>query len=96
MTTPRQDDRLLHEVQIMAAAGWRLYQRRADGADFASGSADSGISTGMHLVLLVITFGAWLPFLILIELASRSRTKFCRLSFDDQGLARYEPIKRPG
>ena len=96
MTSPRQDDRILHEVQFMMASGWRLYQRHADGADFASGSAGSGISTGVHLILLVITFGLWLPIMIVVELASMSRTKFCRLTFGPEGEPRYEPIKRPG
>jgi hypothetical protein len=87
---------LLREIQIMAASGWRLHQRWPGGADFASGSADSGVSTGVHLILLVLTLGLWLPVMILVELASPSRITYCRLTFDDRGEPRYQSIGRPG
>ena len=89
------EDRILREVQMMAASGWRLYQRRADGADFISDGSGSGISAGVHLILLVLTIGLWLPVMIVVELASSSRPKFCRLSFDPWGDPRYESIKKP-
>lgn len=89
------DDRLLREIQIMAAAGWSLYQRHADGADFVVPGSGSGVSTGVHLILLVLTFGLWLPVMVIVELASSGRPKFCRLSFTPEGEPRYTPIKRP-
>jgi hypothetical protein len=92
--TVTQDD-ILREIQIMAAAGWRLHRRWPDGADFTSGGSGSGISAGVHLILLVLTIGLWLPFLIVVEMASSSRPKFCRLSFDPWGDPRYESIKKP-
>jgi hypothetical protein len=96
ITTPRQEDRLLREVQLMTAAGWRLHRREPDGAIFASGGSGSGISTGVHLILLVLTVGLWLPIMILVELASSGGTRYTRLTFSAEGEPRYEPIKRPG
>jgi hypothetical protein len=95
ITTPRQDDRLLQEVQLMAASGWALYARRADGADFVQHGSGSGISAGVHLILLVLTLGLWLPFLVIVELASSGGSRFCRLTFTPEGEPRYSTIKRP-
>lgn len=94
-TTFDLDGRLLREVQLMSAAGWQLYRREQDGAVFTAGSAGSGVSTGAHLLLLVLTLGLWLPLMIVVELASMGRVRFCRLTFDPWGDPRYEPIKRP-
>lgn len=95
ITTPRQEDRLLQEVQLMAAAGWRLYRREPDGAVFASGGSGSGISAGVHLILLVLTLGLWLPFLVIVELASSGGARYSRLTFTPDGRPVYEPTKRP-
>jgi hypothetical protein len=91
----RQDDRLLREVHFMIASGWALYARRADGADFVQRGSGSGISAGVHLVLLVITLGLWLPFLILVEVASSGGARYARLTFTPEGQPRYEMIKKP-
>lgn len=94
-TTHDLDEMVRHEIQVMAAAGWRLYQRHADGADFTSGSSGSGISGGVHLILLVITAGLWFPIMVLVELLSPGGVKFYRLTFDDLGQPRYEKIRKP-
>lgn len=90
-----RDGAVLREVQMMTASGWRLYQRDADGVDFVIGSSGSGISVGVHLVLIVLTFGLWLPIMIVVEMASSGGQRFCRLTFDPWGYPRYEPIKKP-
>lgn len=95
MTTPRQEDRLLREVQIMAASGWRLHRRALDSAVFVTGGSDSGISTGVHLILLVLTLGLWLPIMIVVELASSGGARYCQLTFSPDGSPVYHPIKRP-
>lgn len=79
----------------MGASGWTLYERRPDGAVFTKAGSDSGISTGVHLILLVLTLGFWLPILVVVELASSGRAAFCELVFDSQGDVWYQPIKRP-
>jgi hypothetical protein len=95
MAMTDQDDRLLREIQMMSAAGWRLHQRWPGGADFIQDAPGSGISGGMHILLLVLTLGCWLPVLILVELVSFSRPKLCRLTFTPEGEPRYATIKRP-
>jgi hypothetical protein len=95
ITTPRQEDRLLQEVQLMTASGWRLYRRTPEGAIFTSGGSGSGISAGVHLILLVLTLGLWLPFLVIVELASSGGARYCRLTFAPDGSPVYEPVKRP-
>jgi hypothetical protein len=94
INTVTQDD-ILREVQMMTAAGWALYRREPDGAVFTSGGSGSGISTGVHLILLVLTFGLWLPVMIVVELASSGGARFCRLTFAPDGSPVYEPTKRP-
>lgn len=94
INTVTQDD-ILREVQMMTAAGWALYRREPDGAVFTSGGSGSGISTGVHLILLVLTFGLWLPVMILVELASSGGARFCRLTFTPDGSPVYEAIKKP-
>lgn len=94
MSTRELEDRLVAQVQLMAAGGWQLYRRELDGAVFVTATQGSGISGAAHAVLLVITFGLWLPILIMVELFA-ARAKFCRLTFDANGEARYEPTKRP-
>lgn len=79
----------------MTAAGWRLYRREPNGAVFTSGGSGSGISTGVHLILLVLTAGLWLPIMIVVELASSGGARYSRLTFDPDGRPVYEPTKRP-
>lgn len=88
------DELVRREVSVMAVSGWRLYQRWPGGADFTTGGNGSGISTGVHLILLVLTFGLWLPIMIVVELASSGGAKFCRLTFTPEGEPRYQTIKR--
>ena len=95
MITYDREGALLREVQIMAAAGWRLHRRWPDGADFTSGGSGSGISTSAHLILIILTLGLWLPVMIVVELASSGGARYCRLTFTPEGQARYEPMKRP-
>lgn len=95
MVTYDRDALFYREVQIMAASGWRLYRRWPGGADFISGGSGSGISAGVHMILLVLTLGLWLPIMIVVELASSGGVKFCRLTFDDRGRPQYEPTKKP-
>ena len=92
--TVTQDD-ILREIQIMAAAGWRLHSRWSGGADFIAPGTGSGISTGVHLILLVLTLGAWFPVMIVVELASSGGARYCRLTFSAEGEPRYETIKKP-
>jgi hypothetical protein len=94
MTTQREKQLILQEIRIMTAAGWRLYRHGPDGAIFVSGSSGSGISAGVHLVLLVLTLGLWFPFLVIVELAGSSRPVYCRLTFDPYGQPTYEMLKR--
>lgn len=79
----------------MTAAGWRLHRRWSSGADFIAPGTGSGISTGVHLILLVLTLGLWLPVMIVVELASSGGARYCRLTFSTEGEPRYAPIKRP-
>lgn len=79
----------------MTAAGWRLHRRTPEGAVFTSGATGSGISAGVHLILLVLTVGLWLPFLIIVELASSGGARYCQLTFSPEGEPQYERIKRP-
>lgn len=79
----------------MTAAGWRLLRRTPEGAIFTSGGSGSGISAGVHLILLVLTLGLWLPFLVIVELASSGGARFCRLTFGAEGEPWYQLIKRP-
>lgn len=88
------DDKVWREIQMMTAAGWMLYLRHADGVYFTSVPSGSGVSTGVHLILLVITLGFWFPIMVVVELTS-SHPKFCRLTFDELGQPQYQPIKRP-
>jgi hypothetical protein len=92
--TVTQDD-ILREIQLMAANGWRLHSRWSGGADFIAPGTGSGISTGVHLILLVLTLGLWLPVGVLVELASSGGARYCRLTFDPWGDPRYETIKKP-
>jgi len=95
MITRDLNELVRREVQVMAAAGWRLHQRGPDGAVFTSGATGSGISAGVHLILLVLTVGLWLPFLIIVELASSGGARYCQLTFGPEGEPRYVTIKRP-
>lgn len=96
MTVIYDRDALLYrEVQVMAASGWRLHRRWPGGADFMSGGSGSGISAGVHIILILLTFGLWLPVMVIVEMASSGGVKFCRLTFDDWGRPQYELIKRP-
>lgn len=90
-----RDGAILREIHLMTSNGWVLRERRSDGADFATVPRGSGVSTGAHLVLIVLTFGLWIPFAVIVEVAAMNRTRFCRLTFDSQGRAQYERIKRP-
>jgi hypothetical protein len=95
MITYNREELILREVQFMAASGWTLYQRRRDGADFVQPGTGSGISTGVHVILLVLTFGLWLPIMLVVELASSGGARYCRLTFDPWGDPRYDTIKKP-
>lgn len=96
ITMPHQEVQILREVHLMTAAGWRLHRREPNGAVFVSGGSGSGISAGVHLILLVLTLGLWLPFLVIVELASSGGSRYCRLTFAPDGHPVYETIKKPG
>lgn len=78
----------------MIASGWRLHRREPNGAVFISGDSGSGISAGVHLILLLLTFGLWLPVMIIVETASSGKGRLCRLTFDNDGCPRYETIRK--
>lgn len=91
-TIDRVEDRIWREVQMMTAAGWTLYQRHPYGADFTHSA--EGISAGVHVLLLVLTAGLWLPFLIIMEVVSSFQVEFYRMTMRPEG-PRYEKINRP-
>lgn len=92
---PDLDDLLWREVQMMQAAGWTLHQRWPGGADFSS-VTKGGFPIWAHLLLVVLTLGVWLPFMLLIELTSSAgKHKFCRLAFNEHGQPTYAEIGRP-
>jgi hypothetical protein len=92
---PNLDDLLWREIQMMSASGWTLLQRWPGGADFQS-VTKGGFPMWAHVLLLLLTIGFWLPFMVLIELFSSSgKHQWCRLTFDERGQPAYKEIGRP-
>lgn len=77
----------------MNAAGWQLNRHWPGGADFVS-HPKVDISTGVHVILTFLTCLLWLPIWIILELTS-GKTKWCRLTIDEQGQAQYQETGPP-
>lgn len=89
------EDKVWREIQVMTRSGWQLYGRFPGGADFVNRSG-SGISGAMHVILILLTLGLWIPVMILIELIHNARpAKFMRVTIDQNGLPVYKEIGKP-
>jgi hypothetical protein len=79
----------------MQASGWTLMQRWQYGATFHL-VVPGGFPAWAHVLLILLTVGVWLPFMILINATTNGgKQQWCRLTFDDSGQPKYETIKRP-
>lgn len=81
------------QIQMMQMSGWRLERAWPGGADFMSQSQPA-ISTGVNLILCVLTLGLWIPVFLIME-ASRPGPKHCRLTVDENGQAQYTETGSP-
>lgn len=83
---------LYREISLMVANGWTVQARWENGADFVS-DTKSSISVGVHILLVLITFGIWLPIMLIMEfLNSSNGLKRCRLTVE-QGVPRYQNLQ---
>jgi hypothetical protein len=88
---------LLREIQMMTMSGWRVEQRWQSGADFISTSGENagGISLGVHILLMILTLGLWIPVWIMMEMfGNHGHVRRTRLIIDETGQTQYGEVPK--